>query len=331
MDVREHHVNVLPTPRHVHAAQVLAAVEGHYLALMFEIALVFGLRPIELRGLLATDADRLTHQITIQHDLYWGRNKIPHLHGVKSEAGHRTLLLPESLWARFEALLDTPRQPVLVLEEMREWREVDPVFRRTTGAPLRGDGTGGVNDLFKRCLKRAGLETHRLYELRHLAVGVMLQDMAPDEVAQLVGQSGHRLTLDTYRPEMEETKHAGANHVEALYNRLRELAANSGPAEPALAAREETIGDASHLRLRDGPAKPTPSVSAAPRARRHRYVVTPSGRTGQVSRGRPRVTGEELSERASGAAANSVASSPEPRPPSLSLSQATVRQHDHSP
>lgn len=103
----------------------------------------------------------------------------------------------------------------------RAWTEVDLVFRRKNGKPLRGDGTGGVNDLFRRSLRRAGVPEHNLYQLRHLAIGMLLAIGRPDEVAQIVGQSSYRLTLDTYAPRMREMLDRTAIGLEPIYASLR--------------------------------------------------------------------------------------------------------------
>ena len=95
------------------------------------------------------------------------------------------------------------------------------MFRRTNGRPLRGDGAGGTNDLFKRCLRRAALAVHNVYQLRHLAVAMLLEIGRPDEVAQTLGHSSYRLTLDTYAPRMHELLDRTAVDLEPIYTHLR--------------------------------------------------------------------------------------------------------------
>lgn len=96
-----------------------------------------------------------------------------------------------------------------------------PTERRANGAPLRGDG--GVTDLFQRCLRRAGLERRRLYDLRHIAVGLLLGVCKPDEVAQIVGHSSYRLTLDRYASRMRELLATTAVSLEPIYQHLTDI------------------------------------------------------------------------------------------------------------
>ena len=199
---------------------IMRAVEGHYLGVMYEIELILGPRPGELRGLLAENVDHERHQIHLQHTLDWASGGVPLLEDTKTAAGFRTIGLPDSLWTRFEAhLADRDRSPVHLLRA-GEWVEADLVFRRRNGRALRGDGTGGTNDLFKRCLARAGLPAQNAYSLRHLAVGLLLTIGRPDEVAQIVGHSSYRLTLDRYAPRMRELLERTAIDLEPIFRHL---------------------------------------------------------------------------------------------------------------
>jgi integrase len=204
-------------------AAIAKAVEGHYLAEYYRILLTLGPRPGELRGLLDTAIDHANRSIHLHHTLDWERDGVPVLEPAKTRKSQRTIRLPDSLWEPFAAYLDSrDRTPVLVLEG-REWREVDLVFRRQDGGPLRGDGKGGVSDLFKRCLRRAGLPAKTLYDLRHIAVGLLLQVCKPEEVAQIVGHSSYRLTLDRYAPRMRELLASTAVSLDPIYRHLTEI------------------------------------------------------------------------------------------------------------
>ena len=199
------------------------AIEGHYLGVMYEIGLMLGPRPGELRGLTSENVDRERRLIHLHYTLDWVSGGRPLLEDTKTEAAFRTIRLPDSLWSKFEAYLDAhDRTPVPVIRK-GAWVEVDLVFRRRNGEPLRGDGAGGTNDLFKRALRRAGLVPTAMYNLRHLAVALLLTICEPREVAQIVGHSSYRLTLDTYTPRMRELLDRTAIDLEPLYRHLTEI------------------------------------------------------------------------------------------------------------
>lgn len=80
-----------------------------------------------------------------------------------------------------------------------------------------------MSDLFKRCLRRADLPPKTLYDLRHIAVGLLLQICKPEEVAQIVGHSSYRLTLDQYAPRMRELLAHTAVSLDPIYRHLTEV------------------------------------------------------------------------------------------------------------
>jgi integrase len=196
--------------------KLLAAVKGHPLESLFTIAMTMGPRLGELTQLPIRDADRARRTITIHHTGSWAGGTW-HLEDTKREASRRTIRLPDSVWDILEAHLDRRIAAGATANDL--------IWVRRTGNPLRGDGTGGVGDLFKRCLKRAGLPVRNFHQLRSLAASLLLSLNGGDyaEVAQILGHSTYRTTLDIYARLLPEVGARRAADVDALMRRLAAL------------------------------------------------------------------------------------------------------------
>jgi integrase len=177
---------------------ILRAITGHYLEVHWKLALMLGPRLGEINGLWWEDLDLAAKTIEINTTLTWQRGGIWVREDNKTVAGQRTIRLPDTLWA--ELMAHRERQ-------MIAWPESPFVFTRTTGTPLRGDGTGGVGALFQARLKRAKLAKRNFHQLRHLAASLLLSLNNHNliEVGQILGHSTFKITVDLYghlRPEV---------------------------------------------------------------------------------------------------------------------------------
>lgn len=78
---------------------------------------------------------------------------------------------------------------------------------------------------FKRLLVESGLPTAtRLYDLRHGFASLLLAaGEHPKVVADLLGHSTTRLTLDTYTRVLPELTRQAADHLDAILSRERLL------------------------------------------------------------------------------------------------------------
>lgn len=213
-------------------ARLISAVRGHPLEALLTIAMTMGPRLGELLGLRMLDVDRARRTITVRHTGSWAGGSW-HFEDTKREASRRTIRLPDSVWRILEAHLDRRLAAGAAADDL--------VFVRRTGRPLRGDGTGGVGDQFKRCLRRAGLPERNFHQLRALAASLLLSLNGGDyaEVAQILGHSTYRTTLDIYARLLPEVGARRAADVDALYRRLATLTPPTadGPAASAGAPR----------------------------------------------------------------------------------------------
>ena len=196
---------------------IVGAISPHRLYALFLIALTVGARLGELLALTwADDVDEDARTITINHTLAWQRGGVPVRKECKTERSQRTILLPDTVWAVLMA------HKVRQDEERRTvegWADYGLVFTRGNGRPLRGDGTGGVGDQFKRCLASAGLVTRNFHQLRHQAASVLLALNGGNihEVAQILGHSSHRMTADLYGHLLPNVMELRAVEVDTFY------------------------------------------------------------------------------------------------------------------
>lgn len=178
---------------------IYAAISEHRLRTLFRLALTTGARMGELMALTRDDMDFDKRTITIAHTLTWvtGTRGESARTKPKTKAANRVLNLPDSLWDDLmEHLARTDAEA-----DAGGWEPAGrAVFVRRNGRLLRGDGTGGVGDQYKRCLLRAGIEPHPFHTTRHIAASEMLRSNSDNltQVAKMLGHSTYRHTVDMY-------------------------------------------------------------------------------------------------------------------------------------
>jgi integrase len=192
-----------PNLRDAHVDAIRDAIAHHRLRTLFRLAIFVGPRAGELTGLTRACINFEDHSIDIEHGLTWrtGHRGVPELRETaKTPAGNRTIPLPDELWADLiDHLARTDAEAAA-----RGWTpELNLVFVRGTGRPLRMDGNGGVGDLYKRCLGRAGVVApeHHFHDLRKVASTTLTRynpDSATPEVVKLMGHADRSVTTDTY-------------------------------------------------------------------------------------------------------------------------------------
>ncbi|MBX0331328.1 site-specific integrase [Oscillochloris sp. ZM17-4] len=221
------------TPRQIavldfaQARQLLAALEGDRLAMLYRLALNLGMREGELLGLTWEAIDLAAGVLRVLRQL----QRIPNpdseaqiksvlsLQPVKTESGKRSLQLDSDLIAELRAHRAAQAEERLLLGPA--WR--DPftslgglVFTNTAGGPL------SPSDLwrhFKRAREAAGLPAMRFHDLRHTAATLMLA--AGDTISAVAGVLGHSspaITARVYAHALEESK---ATAIAGLSARLR--------------------------------------------------------------------------------------------------------------
>ena len=94
------------------------------------------------------------------------------------------------------------------------------VFCQENGAPYE---PRTYQDLFKRCVSRAGIASANFHSLRHtFATRALEQGMDPVTLSKLLGHANASITLDKYGHSFESQKRAGMELMGALYAPVRE-------------------------------------------------------------------------------------------------------------
>jgi integrase len=185
--------------------------------LLFEFALITGMRPEEYLALQWSDIDFDHHTAIIQralvrHKKEWSFEK------PKTAKSRRTVVLPAPL---LHKLSDHKRkQAEARLKIGPDWQAHNLVFCTETGTPLSIPNL--TYRYFRPILERAELPQIRLYDLRHsCATLLLIADENPKVVSERLGHSTVMLTLDTYShvlPTMQQQ--ATAKLEKMLYNDL---------------------------------------------------------------------------------------------------------------
>ena len=91
------------------------------------------------------------------------------------------------------------------------------------GCDVRDYEPRTYQDLFKRCVSRAGIPGANFHSLRHtFATRALEQGMDPVTLSKLLGHANASITLDKYGHSFESQKRAGMELMGALYAPARE-------------------------------------------------------------------------------------------------------------
>ena len=162
--------------------------------LIFEFALLSGMRPEEYLGLQWKDLDfeRFTAQVRralVRHNGVWTFEQ------PKTAKSNRIVSLPKSLMVKLKT--HKRMQNERRLKYGLVWENHDLIFCCREGTPH------GLRNItyryFRPILEKAGLPQIRLYDLRHThATLLLIAEENPKIVAERLGHSSVVLTLDTY-------------------------------------------------------------------------------------------------------------------------------------
>lgn len=176
------------------AVRFLAAAHTSLHGLVFEFALLTGMRPEEYLALKWADIDfeRSTSTVRralVRHKGSWSFQE------TKTARSRRTIFLPTQLLHRLAA--HKRQQAAQRLQLGSLWQNFDLVFCSETGTPLSIPNL--TYRYFRPILEKAELPRLRLYDLRHsCATLLLIAEENPKVVSERLGHSTIVLTLDTY-------------------------------------------------------------------------------------------------------------------------------------
>jgi integrase len=192
------------------ARAFLAAVQGHRLQALYTLALGTGMRRGELLGLRWIDVDTEKGTLQIVQTIVPIGGKL-RVNQTKNKGSARRIALPKTVVA---ALGEQRRQQEQDRERSGEqWREHGLVFTSQNGTAVEPTT---INRHFKKTLTAAGLPAIRFHDLRHSAASILLAAGVPAQnVADLLGHSSIRVTLDIYGHIFDVSRHAVAATMDA--------------------------------------------------------------------------------------------------------------------
>jgi integrase len=200
------------------AASFLEVADVMPHGLIFEFALLTGMRPEEYLALQWSDVDfeRGTAQVRralVRHKKSWSFEE------PKTARSRRTVFLPVPLLQKLAAHKRMQAEARLKLGSA--WQAFDLVFCSDEGTPLTIPNI--TYRYFRPILTEAKLPRIRLYDLRHTCATLLLiAEENPKVVSERLGHSTIVLTLDTYShvlPTMQQQ--ATARLEKMLYNKGR--------------------------------------------------------------------------------------------------------------
>lgn len=197
------------------AARFLEATDIMPHGLIFEVALLSGMRPEEYLALKWADVDlaRCTAQVRralVRHKKSWSFEE------PKTARSRRTIFLPAPLLSKLVA--HKRKQAEERLKLGAAWQAHDLVFCSEQGTPLSIPNL--TYRYFRPILEKAELPRIRLYDLRHTCATLLLiAEENPKVVSERLGHSTIVLTLDTYSHVLPTMQQQATKRLEKLlYN-----------------------------------------------------------------------------------------------------------------
>jgi integrase len=193
------------------ARQLLLAAQGDPLEAAYVLQLTCGLRPGEVLGLTWDDVDLAGRRLHIRHSLVRSGNTYV-LGPTKTPRSVRSLSLPAPA---VQALRSRRRaHSADRLAAGTSWAGTNLVFTTSVGTHI---DQANYRRSFSRVAERAGLGHWQPRELRHSAVSILSAEGVPlEEVADLVGHSGIRMTAEVYRHAVKPTVDAAVAPMERV-------------------------------------------------------------------------------------------------------------------
>lgn len=192
--------------------------------LIFEFALLTGMRPEEYLALQWSDVDmaRGTAQVRralVRHKKNWSFEE------PKTACSRRTVFLPAPLLEKLAA--HKRKQAETRLKLGAAWQAFDLIFCSEEGTPLSIPNI--TYRYFRPILTKAKLPRIRLYDLRHsCATLLLIAEENPKVVSERLGHSTIVLTLDTYSHVLPHMQQSASVRLENLLYKKSDAQVKAG-------------------------------------------------------------------------------------------------------
>jgi integrase len=194
------------------AANFLKAADVMPHGLIFEVALLTGMRPEEYLALQWSDVDMTTgaaqiKRALVRHKKSWSFEE------PKTARSRRTVFLPSPLLHKLAA--HKRKQAAARLKLGAAWQAHDLVFCSEEGTPHSIPNL--TYRYFRPILTKAKIPRIRLYDLRHTCATLLLMaEENPKVVSERLGHSTIVLTLDTYSHVLPTMQQQATARLEKL-------------------------------------------------------------------------------------------------------------------
>jgi integrase len=187
--------------------------------IIFEFALMSGMRPEEYLALKWTDIDFERSSATIRRALVWNaKGGGFKLLEPKTKQSRRTVMLPVSLMNMLKKY--KLRQSEYRISLGAAYENFDLVFASEVGGPIHYRNL--TQRYYEKILKEAGLEKEGfvLYSLRHsCATLLLIANTNPKVVSERLGHTSVKMTLDTYTHVLPSMQRDATDRLESLLYR----------------------------------------------------------------------------------------------------------------
>ena len=200
------------------ANKFLEAANEDRHGIIFEIALSSGMRPEEYLGLQWKDIDFEKGAAIVQRALVWRKGGGFKFAEPKTAKSRRTVPLPKSIMPKLKEHRRQQLEHRLKLGAAYE--KHDLVFASEVGKPLHYRNL--TQRHFEKILERAGMKSTGfvLYSLRHSCATLLLSaGENPKVVAERLGHTSVKMTLDTYSHVLPDMQEAATDKLEKMLYR----------------------------------------------------------------------------------------------------------------
>jgi integrase len=175
-------------------SQLLVAAQGHRLEALIHLAVISGMRQMELLGLKWSDLDWIKQTLKIERQLFKPNGTGVKFSAPKTRYGKRSIALGKKT---IEILRKHYEQQQADQRKAGEaWTEYGLIFTTQHGTPINARNL--LRD-YKKLLHSAGLPPIRFHDLRHTAASILLNQGVPVIiVSRRLGHARASITLDIY-------------------------------------------------------------------------------------------------------------------------------------
>ncbi len=196
------------------ASEFLSHAQNDRLGLVFEFAMISGMRPEEYLALRWSDIDFVNRTAKVQRALVWLKGGYK-MSEPKTKKSRRNIPLPNDLMLKLKEHKKQQLEHRFKLSESYE--KLDLVFATEMGTPIHYRNL--TQRHYEKIIKKAGLEGGGfvLYSLRHTCATLLLASGEnPKVVADRLGHTSVKMTLDTYSHVLPDMQRSASDKLGAM-------------------------------------------------------------------------------------------------------------------